>query len=323
MTSRSTSKLGRLASALIALGLVAGACGGDDGDDGVPPIDAPDGVLENPGFPVPTATTKANMKVGAAWTEIGDADWTCLNTPSADQPATQAIALSGRIEDFQTGNGVGPATVTAFPGIELGGNAGTTTTSDVAATRGQYTMNLAMLPSGTTRYGFKFEAPSYVKTYLLNQYLDPTMATQTRNMDAVSDATATALPAFIGVDRDVTKGVLAGAFRDCAGREVSNAVATVSSTSTTVDHLTGAQTYYFSAGSSSLPVRHNVSGVMNKDGLFVILDLPPQTAPAFVQVWGFVDAADLADGQMTLLSELASPVEANAVITGSFEPLRN
>ena len=141
----------------------------------------------NPGFTVPTTTTKANMKVGGAWTEIGDADWTCLNTASPDQPSTQAIALSGKIEDFQTGNGVGAATVTVFPGIELGGNLGTTTSSNVAATRGDYTMNLGMLPSGTTRYGFKFEADSYVKTYLLNQYVDPTMATQTRNMDAVSD----------------------------------------------------------------------------------------------------------------------------------------
>jgi hypothetical protein len=184
-------------------------------------------------------------------------------------------------------------------------------------------MNLSQLPAGTTRYGFKFEAASYVKTYLLNQYLDPAMATQTRNMDAVSDATATALPAFIGVTRDPAKGVLAGAFRDCAGNEVSNAVATVSKVAGQPQHLDGADTYYFSAGGSSLPVRHNVAPVSNKDGLFVILNLPPQVAPAFVQVWGFKDAADLADGQMTLLSELPSPVEANAVITGSFEPLRN
>lgn len=309
-------------TALSSLSAVAGACGGDDGGDGTTPIDAPAG-LENPGFPVPTATTKANDNVDGAWVEVGDADWSCLNTASPDQPSTQAISLSGLIEDFQTGNGVGAATVTAFPGIDLAGNSGMTTSSNNAADRGTYSMNLAMLPAGQTRYGFRFEADSYVKTYLLNQYLDPATATQTRTMAAVSDATATALPAFIGVTRDPSKGVLAGAFRDCAGREVSNAVATVSSTSTTVSHLTGAKTFYFSAGSSSLPVRHNVSGVMNKDGLFVILDLPPQTAPAFVQVWGFRDAADLADGQMTLLSELASPVEANAVITGSFEPLRN
>jgi hypothetical protein len=307
-----------VATTTTALSLIA--CGGDDGGGGG--VDAAD-TLENPGFPVPTATTKANMESGGAWTEIGDADWSCLNTPSTDQPSTQAIALSGKIEDFQTGNGVGTATVTAFPGIMLSGNSGTATSDGAAATRGDYTMNLAMLPSGTTRYGFKFEAASYVKTYLLNQYVNPSMATQMRDMAAVSEATALALPAFIGVERDTTKGVLAGAFRDCQNREVSNAVATVSATSGQVDHLDGAKTFYFSAGSTSLPVRHTVEPVMNNDGLFVILDLPPQTASAYVQVWGFRTADELASGQMTLLSELASPVEANAVITGSFEPKRS
>jgi hypothetical protein len=303
---------------VLSLGLIG--CGG--GDDDSPAIDAAD-VLENPGFPVPTATTKANEKQNGAWVEVGDADWTCLGTPSTDQASTGAIALSGKIEDFQTSNGVGTATVTAFPGIMLSGNLGTTVSDGAAATRGNYSMNLAMLPTGTTRFGFKFEATGYVKTYLLNQYINPTMATQTRDMAAVSEATATALPAFIGVERDETKGVLAGAFRDCMGREVSNAVATVSSTMGTVDHLTGAKTFYFSAGSSSLPVRNNVSPTMNKDGLFVVLDLPPQTANAYIQIWGFRTAAELASGEMTLLSELASPVEANAIITGSIEPKRS
>jgi hypothetical protein len=307
-----------LAASVTTLALVA--CGGDDGNNGN--VDAAD-MLENPGFPVPTAPTKANMESGGVWTETGPADWSCLNTPTTDEASTQAIALSGKIEDFQTGNGVGAASITAFPGIELTSNLGTATSDNAAQTRGDYTINLAMLPSGQTRYGFKFEADSYVRTYLLNQYRPPGTATQTANMSAVSEATALALPAFIGVTRDVTKGVLAGAFRDCAGNEVSNAVATVSSTSGTVSHLTGAKTFYFSAGSTSLPVRHTVEPVMNNDGLFVVLDLPPQTAPAYVQVWGFVDDADLADGQMTLLSELASPVEANAIITGSFEPKRS
>ncbi len=306
-----------LAATATSLALVA--CGGDDG--GVV-VDAST-ALANPGFPVPTTTTKANSQTGGVWTETGPANWACLNTASPDQPSTQAIALSGKIDDFQTGNGVGTAAVTAFPGINLAGNSGTTTSDNAAQTRGNYTMNLAMLPSGTTRYGFKFEATSYVKTYLLNQYITPNMATQLRDMSAVSEATALALPAFIGVTRDVTKGVLAGAFRDCNGDEVSNAVATVSGTAGTPAHLLGAKTFYFSAGSTSLPVRHTVEPVLNNDGLFVILDLPPQTASAYVQVWGFVDDADLADGQMTLLSELASPVEANAIITGSFDPKRN
>ncbi len=313
----------RLATLGFAPLFALAACSDDGGSTTIDGgVDAP--MLENPGFPVPTAVTKANMKAGGVWTEIGDADWTCLNTPSADQPSTQAIALTGKIEDFQSGDGVGNATVTAFPGIMLTANSGMATSSNVAATRGDFSMNLTMLPAGERRFGFKVEATGYLKTYLLNQYLNPANATQNRDISAVSESTANALPAFVGVTRDVAKGVLAGAMRDCQGREVSNAGATVSSTAGAVAHLAGAETFYFSAGSSSLPVRHTQSPTMNKDGLFVVLNLPPQTPPAFIQIWGFPTAADLAMGAagLKLLGELASPVEANAVITGSFEPKR-
>lgn len=315
----------RLATLGFAPLFALAACGDDGGSTAIDGggIDAK--VLENPGFPVPTAVTKANEKQGASWVELGDADWSCLNTASADQPSTQSIALTGKVRDFQTpSNGVGNGTVTAFPGIMLTANSGTATSSNVAATRGDYAMTLTALPSGQTRFGFKIEATGYLKTYLLNQYLNPANATQNRNIDAVSEATANALPAFVGVTRDSAKGVLAGALRDCAGNEVSNAVATVSSTQGSITHLVGAETFYFSAASSSLPVRHSSAPTMNKDGLFVVLNLPPQAAPAFIQIWGFPTAADLAMGEagLKLLSELASPVEANAVITGSFEAKR-
>lgn len=299
------------------------ACG-DDGGSGGPDAGGTDAAgLENPGFPIPTGVTKANDFVDGAWTEVGDADWSCLNTPSDDAESTQAISVSGKIRDFQTSsNGVASASITAFPGNMLAGNLGTATSDSAAATKGNYAITLGTLPQGETRFGFKIDAPQYLRTYLLNQYFDPTDATQTRDISAVSIGTANAVIAFVGEQFDNTTGTLAGAFRDCQNREVSNAVATVSRTAGSVDHLPGAKTFYFSAASSSLPVRHNVSPTMNKDGLFVVIDLPPQTAAAYIQIWGFRTAAELASGQMTLLSELASPVEANAIITGSIEPKR-
>jgi hypothetical protein len=293
--------------------LALAACS-DDGGPPPPPA--------NPGFTTPTAITMANERVGGVWTEMGPADWTCLNTASSDQPSV-SIMLSGVLDDFQSGNAVGGATITAFPGIMTTANSGQATSSNEAATRGDYAMTVTAHGGGETRTGFVVTATGYLKTYLLNQYLNPANPTQTLGISAISEGTANALPAFIGVTRLETDGVLAGAFRDCQGREVSNAVATVSSTPTTVNHLEGAATYYFSAAANSLPVRHSQSAHMNKDGLFVILALKPQAEPAYVQIWGFRDAAELGSGDMTLLSELASPVEANAVITGSFEPLRN
>ena len=96
----------------------------------------------------PTAVTKANRKQGGVWTELGDADWTCLGTPTADQPATTAIALTGRVTDYQTGNGVGAAPVTAFPMLTPATSLGAATTSNLAATRGEFTMTAAPLTGG-------------------------------------------------------------------------------------------------------------------------------------------------------------------------------
>jgi hypothetical protein len=285
------------------------------------PIDAPAG---NAGFPVPTAITKANTFTGGAWTEVGDADWSCLGTPSPDQPSTQPLMLSGKIRDFQTtSNGVGGATVTAFAGTMLGGNLGTAMSDTAPATKGNYSLALAQLPAGQRRHGFRIDATSYMRTYVLNQYLDPAVATHTRDLLAVSVGTANAIIAFVGEQFDPMTGTVAGSFRDCQGRAVSNAVVTVSSTPGVIAHLPGVETFYFSASSASLPVRHNVAPTMNKDGLFVVIDAPPQAAPAFVQIWGFRTIAELAAGTLTLLAELPTPVEGNAVITGSFEPRRS
>ena len=320
---RSSTSLSALGVRLTLGGLLSISALAACGDDGGATVDA--GAIDaggNPGFPMPTAVTKANREAGGVWTEIGDADWTCLNTPSADQVSTQAITLSGKIRDFQTDNGVGSATLTAFPGITLSANLGMATSNPAAAMKGDYSINLAKLPAGEKRYGFKIEAASYLRTYLLNQYFDPASPTATQNISAISIGTANAVIAFVGESFDNTTGTLAGAFRDCQNREVSNAVATVSSTSHIATHLPNANTFYFSAASSSLPVRHNVAPTMNKDGLFVVINLPPQTAAAYIQIWGFKNAADLAAGTLTLLSELPSPVEANAIITGSFVPLR-
>ncbi len=289
-------------------------------DASTPDAGSDAGGLANPGFPVPTAVAKANAQSGGTWTETGDADWSCLRTPSADAPSTQTIMLSGQLFDFQSAEKVGSATLTAFPGAMLDGNLGVATSSDVAATRGDYTVALVQLPAGETRFGLKLEASAYLTTHVLNQYLDPALATQSRDFTLISASTAASLTALLRITRDATTGMVLGTFRDCAGREVANAVATVSSTSGTVTHLPGAATYYASLG--GIPSRHDVQPSMNRNGSFLVFGLPPQRAPAYIQIWGFVNAADLAAGNLTLLSELPSPIEANTVTTGSFEPVR-
>ncbi len=77
----------------------------------------------------------------------------------------------------------------------------------------------------------------------------------------------------------------------------------------------------FSAGSTSLPVRHTQAATMNKDGLFIVLDVVP-VAPAYVQVWGFRTAAELASGTLTLLAEAPVLAEANAASIIDLAPRR-
>jgi hypothetical protein len=280
-------------------------------------------VAKDVGFNKPTASVKANMEVSTnMWMELGPADLSCLNTASADEATTLAVTLNTIVKDFQSGNAVPSAAVTAFAGIDSD-TPFDTQTSDTNA------LATFTIPTGTKRFGFKMTGDSVMPTLLLNQTIAPSTAIQPVGSDtnagkrmkiqSVSNGTAETLPALINETRIMGTGVLAGALRDCQKREMSNFVATVSSTQGTTTPLVGAESYYFSP-TASLPVRHAQQDAASNDGLFMVIQLPP-TAMAYVQMWGFPTDADLG-GDMKLLAELQVPVLGDTVITGSYEPLR-
>lgn len=321
----------RLSSIASVLFLTLAACG-DDG--GKTPLDAQ--MMVDIGFNKPTAALKANYEVSKNnWKEIGPANLDCLGTAANDLPTTVAVTLSTRVDDFQSGNAVPGTTVTAFKDQEVGMTIAGPATSDQSA-------NLQLtFPVGVKRFGFKMTNPNALETWLLNQTLDPNMATQTiGHIQSVSTATAQTLPALIGVSRTPGTGILAGAVRDCgkAGRmdgtkdlsgpiEMSNWVATVSTTEATatssvdvVKHVDGVDAYYFSS-SVGLPVRHSQQDFASKNGLFMAIEMQP-TPVAYVQIWGYKTDADLAADKLSLIAQLKSAVVADVVITGSYEPLR-
>lgn len=288
--------------------------------DAPPPIDA--AVTGNPGFTLPTRTARANRLTDGARVELGDADWTCLGTPSTDQPPGPPLTLSGRVLDFQTGTGVGGAMLLAFPGTRTDETLGTATSDAAVATRGDYTAVLAPLTGADRRYGFRLAAAQYQPTYVLDQYLDPATASPVRDLRMVSTGTTTALVAFIGQQYDLLSATVVGTMRDCAGHEVSNVVATVSSVPGAGAHVTGANTFYFSGAANPLPVRHDVSPTTNKDGQFLVVDVTAQATPAFIQVWGFRTAGELMAGALTLLAEVPAPLEPGTVDAVTLEPRR-
>jgi hypothetical protein len=167
--------------------------------------------------------------------------------------------------------------------------------------------------------------PSSLDTLLLNQKVDPDVPMQTEgSIRTVSKSTAQTLPALIGISRTPGTGVLAGAIRDCQDREISNFIATVQLNKTAnvdeIQHAPGADTYYFSS-SVGLPVRHTQKPMGSEDGLFMIVELAP-TPLAYVTIWGYLNDADLAADNLTLIGELETQVIADTVITGSYEPIR-
>lgn len=288
------------------------ACGSDGTSK---PPDAP---AKDIGFNKPTAALKGNMEIGTnKWMELGPADLTCLNTPSADVATTVTVKLATKVTDFMSDAPQPASVVTAFKDSTVG-TPFDTQTADADA---KLTITI---PIGTKRFGYKMTNANSLDTLLLNQTVDPDPNKPNQmvsSIQSVSKSTATTLPAIIGSSRTPGTGVLAGALRDCAGKEVSNFIATVSKTKGTADIADGADSYYFSPG-SGLPVRHSQQELASANGLFMVIELAP--APnAFVQIWGYRNDADVGTDNLTLIAELAAPVIADTVITGSYEPLRS
>jgi hypothetical protein len=290
------------------------ACGGGDGGD-------PDAnTLVNHGFATPTVTMTAHQKSGTTWTDVGPADWSCLNTATDDVPAEVPTTVSGiaygRNTDMEPVEG---ATLTAYAGTDFGTELDSTTTSEEDGEEGAWEVGL---PAGRTRVAYKTVLEGYVDTYLINQYYEPDATTAEEDIEPVSDDTAETLLALINLVRDADTGILAGAIRDCEGHEVAGAIATVSATQGTPDHIQDAETFYFSAGAAkSLPVIQDSQHETNKDGLFMVVELPV-SGLVYFQVWGFRDDQDPASDELTLIAELGAPVFANSIVTASLEARR-
>ena len=294
------------------LAAFAVACGGGDDDGGDMGEE-----LENPGFATPDTTTTAHTKEGAVWTEVGPANWDCLGTPSADQPSTVEINISGVVRDFQNDDDViADAMVSVYDGNDITGTAIVETLSEADGT---YALTL---PGGVERVAYKTTAEDYLPTYLLNQYYEPAVEDQSEELEPISVSLANTLTAVINKERTLGLGVLAGAIRDCDGNEVKGAIATVSNGRTTADHVDGAETYYFSGGSRSLPIRLSQQAYTNEDGLFMVIELPPSSSDVYLQVWGFLPDQDPASDEPTLIAELGMPVIGDTVISASMEALR-
>ena len=273
--------------------------------DARPPVDPP-----NAGFVTPTTTTRANVFRNGAWMDVGAAEWGCLAQPPNEPVPDGRYTVSGTVRDHGTSNPVSGAAIVASAGGQALGN-GTAGTS--GGSRGVYRIELAPLPAGARRVRFAVSAMGARKTIAIDRYLGP-VASATLDLPLVSEATAASIPAFVGESADPAEGLVLGELRDCQGRHVSGAVVALSQSTTLVLHWPGGVTFYFSAGASSLPVRHNVRNETNRDGRFMLLGPQPQQgAEGTVQAWGFRTDADRAAGTLRLLGSSAAVIEPAVV----------
>ena len=307
------SRIAYLSTSLFTV--LAVACSSDSGTK------TPDAAQIDVGFNKPAKAAHANMESSGTWTDLGAADFTCLNQPTADVARTVEVTLNTVVNDFQSGKMVTGAAVTAFAGTNPAVPFAAAVTTD---SMGKLTLTLPV--NANPRIGFKMVggmsgADTQLETYLMNQYVEPSTAIQTSpELLSVSNSTGMLLPALIGENRTAGTGVIAGAFRDCQHHEVSNVIATLSTTKDTTTLVPGAASYYFSL--VPLPVKHNVSDASGQNGLFMVIQLAP-TPTGYVQIWGYKTDADLASDTLTMLGQLDVPVIADTVVTGSYEPLRS
>jgi hypothetical protein len=298
---------------------MAAGCGSSEEAPGEEP-------LANPGFVRPGSSPDARWDQAITWaysedndvfTDLGPADWSCLNTPSGLQPSTASITISGVLEDFQTSKEITEAEISVFAETKDINGAGLDTT--VTDEDGNYSVTVA---AGVDSVAFRVIARGQMDTYSLNEKINPDSPEQEVDVGSVSLLTANALPAFIGVTRTAGLGILAGTVEDCNGNQVGGAVATVSDVSGSPEHLEGAATYYFSAEpGNSLPVRHNLAANTREDGIFTVIEL--QSSPsAYLQVWGFMEGQDPEVDDMTLLAEVPAPILSDSVVISTMQPLQ-
>ncbi len=312
------------------LPVLLAACGGGGGGDDEPTPDAKPPGFEI-GFNKPEGALRANVENDDGdFIDDGPADLSCLNTPSADEATTVPVTLTTVVRDFQSDNLVPNAGVVAFR------NQDTTDVFDTT-TSGENAEVTITIPIGVTRFGYIMTDPNSLDTLLLNQKVEPDNPTQTEgSIRSVSKGTANTLPALIGVSRTPDTGVLAGAMRDCQDREISGFIATVAKSEgitegthaeilaqVETNRVDGADAYYFrSVAGDSLPVKHTQEAASTGNGLFMVIELA-EASTAVVQIWGYLNDADLAADKMTLIGQLVTESKPETVITGSYEPIRN
>jgi hypothetical protein len=226
-----------------------------------------------------------------------------------NRPANGPVNVSGNVHTFGTNKPVPGADVKLYGAPDYA------TPIAMATSLADATWSL-QVPVGTPNelYGL-WAATGYLSVYTYNIRLDWRQGDVTQfNVQVVTPENIEAAGILVKENWDPAEMVVLGTALDCNGVIVEHAAIVASSTPGQRDFAPRVTVYYGAPGAVPLAVTPQDRGDTNDNGAFALFHIESE-APIYVQMWGFVDAAAMAQGEagLTLVAEQSiHPIVNNA-----------
>ena len=298
----------RVSRAALSL-LTVAACGGDDGG-GSPDANTINQDCKSMGgeacFQLPTAPM---INSDGAPSSLGCSAY-------VPRTSTSVVNFTGKVIFFGTNNAIAGAQIDVYNSISYQ----TPVASATSAADGTYTLTI---PAGSNDvFWTSVAGPGALTAYAHDFRADLFNGdVPDFNLRLFTPANIEGATGLVGGMWDTSRAVFAGYAVDCDKRVIEHAVAVVSSTQGTRTFVAGPQVYYGAPGAVPLAVPPTDRADTNDNGIVAILGLPPGDN-LHLQLWGFRDAAALAQGAdgLSLIADHPLHVVAQGVIGGDINP---
>ncbi len=224
--------------------------------------------------------------------------------------STSAVNVSGNVEPYGATTPIPNAQLHVYSDV----NWSTTVATGTSAADGTYTMQF---PAGTPNLLWgSYSAAGYLTENSHAQRANLAQGNVTGyNLHLFTSDFVESAAILVKENWDPAYNGIAGTAFDCNRLVVEHAAIAVSSTSGTRTFIDGTSLYYGVAGAVPLAAPSDQRGDTNDNGVFAVFRVPAGTQ--YVQMWGFVDANAMAQGEagLTLVGEQPIHAVANELTT--------
>ncbi|HCH61249.1 MAG: hypothetical protein CL927_10930 [Deltaproteobacteria bacterium] len=233
----------------------SGAAGGDGGDGGGPATF--EDFINTTASPVGDFTGfEGGFDAAGGW----------LTQPSPDASCVVERPVNALVEDFETEEGVGEATVEIWFADEVSGVPDVTMTSDFSGNlSGGNTLVCQPITYKASTDPDLDDTKSTFEAHMVSAYTDSSVG---ENYNSVSKTTYQLIPSILGISPDPAKGTAAGTVFDMNGDPVTGAQVVVSNDAGNLSGNTVVK--YFV---ENFPTRDQPE--TSEDGLWVAVNIPP------------------------------------------------